>query len=367
MLASLPLAAACSCPDGEVEQTAAISRPDALELLTTLSESPAFCRDMCSLGVVEAPDGDVAGCLLDVETEELECAIDTGLDVRRTRIGIDWLRSDDLRSPEELESQLTEAYLVMFSGPEDAECVVELGERIADPFSVCMGPPDCIGGRVSRSQLGLQLSAPTSARSPWWAQMAALEWAAVAAFGELARDLRRLGAPDALVARALRAQQDERVHARLCASMAGLPEGWNAAPGKHHQQRPASLLEFARVNASEGCIRESFAALEALVQSHRARDPKARAVLKRIADDEIRHGQLSWDVDAWATQRLRARGKQQVLRSRRSAIRRTWTSLSRRPTCSSQSDLAPGLPDAPGRQSLFRGFIQGLGRSRTHV
>jgi len=334
-----------------------------LEQLASAAESLAFCLDLCSVGVVEAPEGDVESCLVDVETEELECVINTGQDTRQIRIPAERIWTEDLRWPQTLESELTEAYLDRFPSDEDAECVVELGERITDQVSVCMGVPDCVGGRVARSQLGLELHPPSSGRSRWWAQMAALEWAAVTAFGELAGDLRRLGAPQALVDRALRAQEDERVHARLCASMAGLAQGWNAAPGEQHPRRYASLLEFARVNAAEGCIRESFAALEALVQSHRARDPKARAVLRRIADDEVRHGQLSWDIDTWAAQGLSKRGRQWVQRSRRAAVRRTWTSLSRHPTSSSRSDLAPGLPNAAGRQRLFRGFLQELARS----
>lgn len=366
-LASLAAEAGCECPDTETEQANPVRSPLSLELLAELGASPVFCFDVCSVGVVEAPEGDIASCLVDVETEELECVIDTGLELRRTRIPVERIRTEHLRWPETLESQLTEAYLVQFPDEEDAECTVELGERITDQVSVCMELPDCVAGRVARSQLGLELTVPVAARSQWWARMAALEWAAVTAFAELADDLRRLGAPEALVARALGAQQDERIHARLCASMGGLSEGWNTARSKHHPRRVASLLEFARVNAAEGCIRESFAALEALVQSHRARDPKARAVLKRIADDEVRHGQLSWDIDVWAAQRLSNHGKRLVQRSARAAIRRTWTSLSRRPTCSSRSDLAPGLPNASGRQTLFRGFIRGIARLRAQV
>ncbi len=362
-LASLTLGGACECPDEEVEQRLSVWRLDALDQLASAAESSAFCLDACSVGVVEAPEGDIESCLVDVETEELECVINTGLNVRQIRIPAERIWTEDLMWPEALESALTEAYLIRFPSDEDAECVVELGERITDQMSVCMGPPDCVGGRLARSQLGLDLQPPGSARSRWWAQMAALEWAAVRAFGELADDLCRLGAPRTLVDRALDAQEDERVHARLCASMAGLCEGWNAAPGAQHPRRRVSILEFARVNASEGCIRESFAALEALVQSHRAADPKERAVLRRIANDEVRHGQLSWDIDAWAAQRLSNRGKHRVRRSRRAAVRRTWTSLSREPSLVQASDSAPGLPDARGRQRLFRRFLHELARS----
>ena len=365
-LAYLPLALGCPpCPDEEVEQTWSLQSSEAVELLNAAAQSASgassLCLDVCSLGVVEGPPADVLSCLFDRETAELECVFDGEFGEERRRIPAGRVSTEDLRWPGALEDQLTAA------DSANPECVVELGERLDDLQRICLGPLDCSGaGRVGRSQLGLELTLRGSPRSRWWAQMTALEFAAVTAFEELAADLERLGAPADLVLRAIGAAEDERVHTRMCAAMAGVPVPCGAA-AEHRPHRVASLLEFARVNAAQGCIRESFAALEALVQSQRARDPRARAVLKRIADDEVRHGQLSWDIDAWAAQRLSNRGMRLVQRSRRVAIRRTWTSLARRPTCSSPSDLAPGLPDAPGRQTLFRGFIGGLARSRAQI
>ncbi len=366
-LAYLPLAVGCSCPEGEEEQTRPLQNYEALELLNAVALSASgvssLCLDVCSLGVVEGPPGDVLSCLFDLETEELECDFDGEFGQESRRIPVESVSAEDLRWPGALEDQLTE---VDSANP---ECMVELGEGFVDLERVCLGPIDCSGaGRVARSQLelGLAMTLRGSPRSRWWAQMTALEFAAVTAFVELAADLERLGAPADLVRRAIDAAQDERAHTRMCAAMAGVPAPCGAA-ADHRPHRVASLLEFARVNAAQGCIRESFAALEALVQSRHARDPRARAVLKRIADDEVRHGQLSWDIDAWAAQRLSNRGQRMVQRSRRAAMRRTWTALSRSPTCSSRSDLAPGLPNPSDRQALFRGFIGGLARSRTQL
>lgn len=349
-----------------------MTRDEALELLADVAPGApgpsTLCLDVCSVAVVEGPPGDVLSCLFDEETAELECVFDGEFSEERRRLPAERIRTEDLRWPDVLQGLLTEADLAANPSSVDTECVIELGELLIDPQRVCLGPIDCSGaGRVARSQLGLALTVPGTPRSRWWAQMTALEFAAITAFEELAADLERLGAPADLVRRALDAAQDERDHTRMCAAMAGLPVPSDASSAEHRPQRAASLLEFARVNAAEGCIRESFAALEALVQSHRARDPKARAVLRRIADDEVRHGQLSWDIDAWATQRLSSRGKQQVRRSRRAAVRRTWTSLSRSPTCSLPSDPAPGLPNARGRQQLLQGFVRELARSRARV
>lgn len=373
-LAYLPLVAGgCpACPDGEEEQVGSLPRHQAMALLADVAPSEfgpsTLCLDVCSTAVVEAPDGDVLTCLFDEATEELECVIDGEFGEERRRIPAERILTDELRWPEVVEGQLMEADRVANPRGVDSECELELGARLVDMERICIGPIDCSGaGRVARSQLGLELTLQGSHRSRWWARMARLEFAAVAAFLELAADLERLGAPSELVDRARDAAEDERVHTKMCADMAGMAMPSVASTAEHREHRPASLLEFARVNASEGCIRESFAALEALVQSHCASDATARAVLRRIARDETRHAQLSWDIDAWAAQGLSKRGKYRVQRSRRAAIRRTWRSLSRHPTCRAHSDVAPGQPDPPGRQWLFRGFVREVARSRAAV
>lgn len=373
-LAYLPLVAgACpACPDGEEEQVGSLPAHQALALLADVAPSEfgpsTLCLDVCSTAVVEAPDGDVLSCFFDETTEELECVIEGEFGEERRRIPADRILTDELRWPGVVQGQLMEADQVANPRGVDSECELVLGDRLVDMERICIGPIDCSGaGRVARSQLGLELSVRGSPRSQWWARMATLEFAAVAAFLELAADLERLGAPSELVRRALDAAQDERVHTKMCANMAGIPTPSVASTAEHRELRPASLLEFARVNASEGCIRESFAALEALVQSHRASNTQVRSVLRRIARDETRHGQLSWDIDAWAARGLSKRGKYLVERSRRAAIRRTWSSLSRHPTCRAHSDVAPGQPSPRGRQRLFRGFVREVARSRAAV
>ena len=56
-------------------------------------------------------------------------------------------------------------------------------------------------------------------------------------------------------------------------------------------------------NAVEGS-REALGAAAALFQSKHA-DPRWRPLFGRIAEDEARHAQLAWDIDAWLGARAR--------------------------------------------------------------
>ena len=61
--------------------------------------------------------------------------------------------------------------------------------------------------------------------------------------------------------------------------------------------RPLDAL--AAENAGQGCVRETWAALEAQYQSLYARDPVIRRTMRRIATDGLRHAEFSWSVDSW--------------------------------------------------------------------
>ncbi|MEM1033900.1 MAG: ferritin-like domain-containing protein, partial [Myxococcota bacterium] len=151
------------------------------------------------------------------------------------------------------------------------------------------GPADAgeeAGG--DRREIGAELAA-----------MAALEAASVPAFERLARELEAHGAPGALVQRALEARDDERRHAR---TMAGLARdfgtrvrSWSKATSLPVRSRRA----MGRENAAEGCVHEAYGAATALFQSHRAQDDAIRAAFAVIADEELRHAALAWDVHAW--------------------------------------------------------------------
>jgi rubrerythrin len=160
----------------------------------------------------------------------------------------------------------------------------------------CAYGAECIGGR--RPGVGVPCRTDGNAVGDWWAALAVLEHASIQAFEDLASTLTHHGAPHPFVERARQAAADERRHTRLALERArahGCAVELEPVPASP----PLPLEALARENALEGCVRETFAALEAHWQAEHAEDPDDRRVLAQIARDELRHGQLAWDLHAW--------------------------------------------------------------------
>ncbi|MBA3498999.1 MAG: ferritin-like domain-containing protein [Myxococcota bacterium] len=134
----------------------------------------------------------------------------------------------------------------------------------------------------------------------WLARAAHLEAASVVAFAHLAADLARLGAPRALILGALAAAQDEVRHAAMLRALVD----FEVPVARIAPYQPASLRELAMQNAVEGCVRETIGAAVNLWQAEQATNPVFRAVFARIAEDELRHAELSWRLDAWLQTQL---------------------------------------------------------------
>jgi hypothetical protein len=137
----------------------------------------------------------------------------------------------------------------------------------------------------------------------WLARAAALEAASVPAFRRLARELAAHGAPAPLIDAARAAAVDEARHFVLMARAASA----RGASPRRPRVRPLpvrSLRAVAQENAREGCVRETFGAMTAVLQAQRAPDADLRAAMTSIALDETRHARLAWEVDAWARGRL---------------------------------------------------------------
>jgi len=129
------------------------------------------------------------------------------------------------------------------------------------------------------------------------AAMAHLEAASVDAFVELAAALEDAGADPSLVERCLAAAEDERNHASWLGRLAGVdPEGCT--------DKSNDLRALAIQNATEGCVHETFAALVGLERARRITDPRLKPIFLRIAQDELRHAQLAWDLHHWFSQRF---------------------------------------------------------------
>lgn len=136
-----------------------------------------------------------------------------------------------------------------------------------------------------------------------WTRAALDEHASIAAFARFALQLLALGAPPDLLIEAQAALADEVEHARLCFAIAAALQGRPLGPGPLPAalgELSTSLITFAVDTFREGCIGESMAAAIAGLAAARCSDPVLRAILERIAEDELRHAALAWRAVRWA-------------------------------------------------------------------
>ncbi|MBA3457287.1 MAG: ferritin-like domain-containing protein [Deltaproteobacteria bacterium] len=182
------------------------------------------------------------------------------------------------------------------------------------------------------------------ARSAWY------EAASVYAFVSLARELARFGAPKTLRDAAKRAAIDEVHHARL---MGDLARARGATPPKVEIEDPGlrSLESIAIENVTEGIVGETWAALIAFWQAAHATDPTMRATYARIAEDELRHAELSIEVDAWARTKLRPAARKRVDAARTRALAKLAKGVKTTQPAALVAEL--GMPDAAAMQKLF--------------
>lgn len=152
----------------------------------------------------------------------------------------------------------------------------------------------------------------------WFAAGAYLERASVTAFDELAGWLERHDAPAALVERCRAAALDEIRHAD---SMAELARQRGAVVHECGPDAPVEdLVAVAIHNAVEGCVHESFSAIIAAHQATHARDDFGRGTFAELAADELRHGQLAWDLNVWLLGQLDDDGRSAVALAQRNAL-----------------------------------------------
>jgi hypothetical protein len=109
-----------------------------------------------------------------------------------------------------------------------------------------------------------------------------------------------------------------RRHARLMGALAGAHGG--VTQSREPDRGEVSLFEAAMHNAVEGCVKETWAALLGHVWAERADDESLRLAFASITADEIRHGQLAWDLHEWFQSQLEPDEAAQVDRARASAL-----------------------------------------------
>jgi len=136
-----------------------------------------------------------------------------------------------------------------------------------------------------------------------WKDVGAMEHASVAAFARFALELLALGAPPELLEATHAALADELEHTLLAFGLATAYGGEAIGPGPLAMDRAlaeTSFVEIVRNAFLEACVGETCAAIEAREALEASSDPAVRAVLARIADDEMRHAMLGYRFVRWA-------------------------------------------------------------------
>ena len=177
----------------------------------------------------------------------------------------------------------------------------------------------CIGRRPVGLRAAEGSAASASAVGAFFANVARLEESAVAAFDVMIDELLALGAPDALVAAAREAREDEVRHVD---SMGAIARRYGADPLRPViDAAPArTAFEIALENAVEGCVRETFGAVVGAHQAERASDPAIAEAMQVVAEEEIRHAELSWALAGWLEPRLSDEERARIEAAKREAI-----------------------------------------------
>jgi hypothetical protein len=220
------------------------------------------------------------------------------------------------------------------------------------------GDPGCAIGRLPAGLIRSRTRRCTHPVGSFFAEVAHLEAAAIAAFEQLRTELFVHGAPMQLVRRAERARRDEIRHARITAALARRYHGHPRAPRLQPRWSPRSLVEIAADNAVEGCIRETYGALVAHAQAIQARDPRLRRILHQIARDETQHAALSWDIARWAESRGSAAERRTVALRTAYALEPLRAELTR--AYAEQVHTVTGLPRPDQARALYDGLRSAL-------
>ncbi|NUP11277.1 MAG: ferritin-like domain-containing protein [Polyangiaceae bacterium] len=135
-----------------------------------------------------------------------------------------------------------------------------------------------------------------------WLEIAAMEHASIASFARFALELLTLGAPPGLLVKAQAAMADETRHAQLAYSIALEYGGCALGPGKLEAAvapMDATVYRVAYGLVRDGCIGETFGAVEGRCLAAVAVTPERRDVLDQIAEDELSHAMLAFEALRW--------------------------------------------------------------------
>ena len=223
-----------------------------------------------------------------------------------------------------------------------------------NPPGTLLCGPGCAGRRPAG--LGPNRSTADNALAKYFVEMAYLEAASIPAFHILSNELAAHGAP-ADLRRAMRvAAEDEVRHARMARLVAERFGGVVRAPIV--ARGPVrTLFEVALENAIEGCVGETWGALQVAWQAKHA-DPSLRSMFATIARDEAEHALLGWRIAAWAESGLTRDERKRVEAARACAIQSLVASLKFEPDASLLQTA--GLPRSTHALQMARALFDDL-------
>jgi len=136
-----------------------------------------------------------------------------------------------------------------------------------------------------------------------WAQRAQAELGAEARFKILARNLADVGAPDAIVALARKAQSDEERHAKMCRDVAvqyGHPSGFE----KTHEGPTNIKKEWLACESDVDCLLSEVTLMCCITETINASllntiygssgRGEIRKTIQEILKDEVKHSHIGW-------------------------------------------------------------------------
>lgn len=191
----------------------------------------------------------------------------------------------------------------------------------------------------------------SNALGHYFAQMTAMESAAVTAFRYLLRELEAYQAPLELVEATHAAIGEEINHAKLAGMLA---KAYDAPIPRIEVEdfQLRSLYEIALENAIEGCVNETFAAACGLWQQEHAEHATFRAVIAHVTEDECNHAALSWAIHDWAMPQLTPAEQTHIRQAQAEAVDKLALNFLREEhpvVC-----RAVGLPETTNAARLFQ-------------
>ena len=169
---------------------------------------------------------------------------------------------------------------------------------------VCSYYNNCmVEGRAHADVERVHVGHGKTRKGAWLSKATHSEATSVIAFLQLYQELGTHGAPQDLRMRCLQAAQEEKNHMEMLCTHARNERG--IFPELKSISTPSrSLFEIAMENAIEGCVNETYAALQAHHQAIHAHEKSIRETFAQIAHDETKHAELAYHLHAWCMTQL---------------------------------------------------------------